>query len=79
MNKLHLGCGTVYLKGYKNIDMDHVEARLAQAVDGIFLNKNLVTKLDDYYVRDKRLKRIIICDEFGRHRRHYGTTRNALL
>jgi len=65
--RLHLGCGTVYLKGYKNIDIEHPGSNLVKQglVDAKYLEKNIVTKLEDYYVRDKRMKRLILCDEFG--------------
>lgn len=50
MNKLHLGCGTIYLKGWINIDLNLPHHHLT--IDRPDLMKTNGTTLDNYYKED---------------------------
>lgn len=75
--KLHLGCGTIYLKGYINIDVEIPDWSFLAADNPELVEANLTT-VDDYYggPNHKHIKRsdfetkkferrAIVCDVFA--------------
>ncbi len=73
--KLHIGCGTVYLRGYVNVDLPCAGTYLATEERGPALIEQYITDESDYYSRHKdRTLNILrkgavnqdyVCDRYG--------------
>jgi len=69
--KLHLGCGTVYLEGYVNIDV-HIPGYSFLAIENPDLVKQNKTSVDRYYIEEqtketlhgKKIEKYSVADEF---------------